>query len=66
MPVFFELLASEPEASVRAVILLEKRDEYIKTLDQAGKWLDIEPFARFIAYLVKKGLTGKPVATLPN
>ena len=102
MPILFELLENEPEASVRAVlghfifvfihpymdgngrmgrflmnvmlasggypwtvIPVEKRQEYMKTLEQASTDQDISAFSKFIAYLVNEGLKGKPVAVLP-
>jgi hypothetical protein len=101
MPVFFELLASEPEASVRAVlghfvfvfihpymdgngrmgrflmnamlasggypwtvIPVERRDEYMIALERASVGQDIEPFTRFLGYLVNEGIKGTPVAML--
>lgn len=103
MPVFFELLESEPEASVRAVlghfifvfihpypdgngrmarfllnamlssggypwtvIPVEKRDAYMKALDQASSGQDISAFSKFIARLVNENISGKPAAHLPS
>ncbi len=103
MPVLFELLEAEPEASVRAVlghfvfvfihpymdgngrmgrflmnamlasggypwtvIPVEKRDEYMKALEQASVEQNISAFSRFVTYLVNEGLNGKPVAVLPQ
>lgn len=103
MPVLFELLQEESEASVRAVlghflfvfihpymdgngrmgrflmnamlasggypwtvIPVEKRDEYMKALEQASTEQDITAFSQFLAYLVKEGLKGTPVASLPK
>ena len=103
MPVFFELLENEPEASVRAVlghfifvfihpymdgngrmgrflmntmlasggypwtvIPVEKRDEYMKALEDASVEQDISTFSRFIVYLVNQGMRGKPMAELPK
>ena len=97
MPALFELLASEPEPAVRAVlghfvfvyihpymdgngrmgrflmnvmmaaggypwtiIPLERRDEYMATLESASVKQDIGPFAAFIGGLVGDGLQGKP------
>lgn len=48
------------------VIPVEKRDEYMKALEQASAGQDIRAFSQFIAYLVKEGLKGKPVAVLPK
>jgi len=99
MPVFFELLQQEPEASVRAVlghfifvfihpymdgngrmgrflmnvmlasggypwtvIPVEERTAYMKALEKGSVNQDIEPFAKFLAHLVKEGLKGTPVA----
>jgi len=101
MPVLFELLRQEPEASVRAVlghfifvfihpymdgngrmgrflmnamlasggypwtvIPVEQRDDYMQALEQGSVGEDIEPFAKFLASLVREGLEGKPVASL--
>ena len=101
MPVLFELLEEEPEASVRAVlghfifvfihpymdgngrmgrflmnamlasggypwtiIPVEKREEYMKTLEKASVEMNIAPFADFIAKLVIMGIEGKPEATI--
>ncbi len=103
MPILFELLENEPEASVRAVlghfifvfihpymdgngrmgrflmnvmlasggypwtvIPVEKRQEYMKTLEQASIDQDISAFSKFVAYLVNEGLKGKPIAVLPE
>ncbi len=102
MPILFELLQEEPEASVRAVlghfilvfihpymdgngrmgrflmnamlasggypwtvIPVEKRDEYMKALERASTEQDINAFSQFLAYLVKEGMKGAPVAVLP-
>jgi len=103
MPVLFELLQDEPEASVRTVlghfifvfihpyidgngrmgrflmnamlasggypwtvIPVERRDDYMKSLESASVDLDIKPFALFLGYLVKKAMGGKAVAELPG
>ena len=103
MPVLFELLKQEPEASVRAtlghfifvfihpymdgngrmgrflmnamlasggypwtVIPVEQRDDYMQALEAASVEEDLEPFAKFLAYLVNEGLKGKPVASLAS
>jgi hypothetical protein len=102
MPALFELLASEPEPAVRAVlghfvfvyihpymdgngrmgrflmnvmmaaggypwtiIPLERRDEYMATLESASVKQDIGPFAAFIGGLVRDGLQGKPPPPVP-
>lgn len=101
MPVFFELLAEEHEASVRAVlghfvfvfihpymdgngrmgrflmnvmlasggypwtvIPVERREEYMQVLEKASVGQDIEPFAKFLSYLVDEGMKGTPVAKI--
>lgn len=101
MPVLFELLQNEKEASVRAVlghfvfvfihpymdgngrmgrfllnvmlssggypwtvIPVEERKTYMGALEKASVDKDIEPFAKFVSYLVNEGLKGKPVATI--
>lgn len=103
MPVLFELLEEEPEASVRAVlghfvfvfihpymdgngrmgrflmnamlasggylwtvIPVEQRDEYMQALEHASVGQNIEPFAKFLGYLVSEGLKGQAVAELPH
>jgi hypothetical protein len=103
MPLLFELLAGEPEASVRTVlghfvfvnihpymdgngrmgrfmmnvmlssggypwtvIPVERRVEYMSSLEVASVDGDIGPFAKFIAELVQLGINGKPAATLEN
>lgn len=102
MPVLFELLESEPEASVRAVlghfifvfihpypdgngrmgrflmnemlssggypwtiIPVEKRDAYMKALEQASSGQDISGFSKFVAQLVDENIKGQPAAQLP-
>jgi Fic family protein len=101
MPVLFELLAEENEASVRAVlghfvfvfihpymdgngrmgrflmnvmlasggylwtvIPVERREEYMQTLEMASVGQDIEPFAKFLGWLVGEGIKGIPVAKI--
>lgn len=44
------------------VIPVEERDNYMKALETASVEEDIEPFAKFIGWLVEEGLKGKPVA----
>lgn len=48
------------------IIPVEKRAEYMKALEQASAEQDISAFSHFMAYLVKEGLAGKPVATLSS
>jgi len=48
------------------VIPVEKRDEYMKSLETASVTGDIGPFSKFIAYLVSENMKGKPVAHLPE
>jgi hypothetical protein len=101
MPVLFELLEEETEASVRAVlghfifvyihpymdgnerigrflmnamlvsggypwtvIPVEERDRYMNALESASVNQDIEPFAEFMAYLVKATMSGNPKAKI--
>jgi hypothetical protein len=101
MPVLFELLEQENEASVRAVlghfifvfihpymdgngrmgrflmnvmlasggypwtvIPVESRTTYMHALEQASVNQNIEPFAKFIGYLVGESLKNKPVAKI--
>ncbi|VTP91463.1 Fic family protein [Sphingobacterium daejeonense] len=103
MPVLFELLEEETEASVKAVlghfifvfihpymdgngrmarflmnamlasggykwtvIPVKRRDDYMKALEQASVEQNIEPFAKFIGYLVEESLKGKTIAELPK
>lgn len=46
------------------VIPVEERNKYMKTLEEASKTRNIEPFAKFISYLVAESLKGTPVATI--
>lgn len=101
MPVLFELLKNEPDASVRAVlghfvfvhihpymdgngriarflmnvmlasggypwtvIPVEERKKYMDALEKASVDQDIKAFASYIAYLVKEGIKGTPVASI--
>ena len=101
MPLLFELLSNEKEASVSAVlghfifvyihpymdgngrigrfmlnvmlasggypwtvIPVEERKAYMAALEKASVENDIEPFAKFLAHLVKQGIKGKPVAKI--
>lgn len=42
------------------VIPVEKRNEYMEALEQAGVHNNIKPFAELIGNLVKKNIEGKP------
>lgn len=101
MPVLFELLQQEPEASVRAVlghfifvfvhpymdgngrmgrflmnvmlasggypwtvIPVQERTTYMQALEKASVKQDIEPFTKFLSYLVNESLTGTPIAKI--
>lgn len=101
MPVLFELIKQEQEASVRAVlghfifvfihpymdgngrmgrflfnvmlasggypwtvIPVQERTEYMHALEQASVNQNIEPFAKFLGYLVNEGLKGTPIARI--
>lgn len=44
------------------VIPLQKRNSYMESLEQASTTGNIEPFAKFIAHLVKQTMQGKPEA----
>lgn len=103
MPVLFELLQQETQASVRAIlghfifvfihpymdgngrigrflmnamlasggypwtiIPVEKREEYMAALESASVQQNIEPFAKFISYLLRERLSGKIAAELPH
>jgi Fic family protein len=46
------------------VIPVEARDEYMHALESASVGLDIRSLARFLAYLVNRGMSGPPVASL--
>lgn len=66
-------MATPREKFVQALKLLKELQDksivaihtYMKALEQASAEQDISAFSHFIAYLVKEGLAGKPVATLP-
>ncbi|NQW03594.1 MAG: Fic family protein, partial [Acidobacteria bacterium] len=47
------------------IIPLERRDEYMATLESASVKQDIGPFAAFIGGLVRDGLQGKPPPPVP-
>lgn len=47
------------------VIPVEKREEYMKSLEVASVSQDISAFTKFMAYLVSENMNGKPVAHLP-
>lgn len=44
------------------VVPLEERQTYMEALEQASVERNIEPFAKYLAYLVTRSLIGKPVA----
>jgi len=46
------------------VIPVEERDSYMKALEAASVDQNIEPFAKFIGWLVEEGMKGKPVAKI--
>ena len=46
------------------VIPVEERKTYMKALEKASVDQDIESFAKFVAYLVKEGIKGTPVAEI--
>jgi Fic family protein len=48
------------------VIPVEERDQYMKTLEEASVSGNIEPFAKFLSYLVQESLKGTPVATIKS
>ncbi|WP_374950155.1 Fic family protein [Mucilaginibacter sp.] len=48
------------------VIPVEKRQEYMKALEQASVQQDISHFSKFIAHLVSETMQGKPSAHLPE
>ncbi|WP_316840426.1 hypothetical protein [Pedobacter gandavensis] len=48
------------------VIPVEKREEYMKSLEIASVTQDISAFAKFMAYLVRENMNGQPVAHLPG
>lgn len=46
------------------VIPVEERARYMKVLEAASVEQDIKPFAEFLAWLVKEGMKGSPVAKI--
>lgn len=46
------------------VIPVEHRDAYMAALESASVEGDIGPFAKFVGYLVQKGMEGRPVASI--
>jgi Fic family protein len=46
------------------VIPVQKRDDYMNSLEMASVQQNIEPFAKFIGDLVKLTMAGKPAAEL--
>ncbi len=47
------------------IIPLEDRKKYMAALEQASVHQDINPFTRFLAGLVQKGIEGKPLPKIP-
>jgi len=45
---------------------VEERKTYMDALERASVHTDIEPFAKFLAYLVREGLKGRSVAGIKN
>jgi hypothetical protein len=48
------------------VIPVGERSAYVDALEKASVGEDIVPFAEFIAGLVRKGLAGEPLPTVPK
>jgi fido (protein-threonine AMPylation protein) len=48
------------------VIPVEERKTYMEALERASVYSDIEPFAKFINYLVTEGLKGRSVAVIKD
>jgi Fic family protein len=48
------------------VVPLQQRDAYMAALEQASVGQNIVPFTDFLARLVKEGLRGRPVASVPK
>ncbi|MFM9911705.1 MAG: Fic family protein [Chitinophagaceae bacterium] len=46
------------------VIPVQERNTYMQALEKASVDRNIEPFAKFMAYLVSEGMKGKPVAVI--
>lgn len=46
------------------VIPVQQRKSYMETLEKASVERDIEPFTKFLAFLVREGMKGTPVATI--
>jgi hypothetical protein len=46
------------------VIPVEETDEYMKTLEEASVSGNIEPFTKFLSYLVNESIKGTPVASI--
>jgi Fic/DOC family len=46
------------------VIPVEERNTYMNALESASVNKNIEPFAKFMAYLVSEGMKGRPVAVI--
>jgi hypothetical protein len=46
------------------VIPVQERNTYMDALEKASVDRNIEPFAKFMAYLVSEGMKGRPVAVI--
>ena len=48
------------------IIPVEKRDDYMQSLEAASVHQDIKPFTKFLATLVKGNIEGKPGPKVPD
>jgi hypothetical protein len=48
------------------IVPLERRDDYMASLESASVGQDITPFAKALANLVQDGLDGKPIPGIPS
>jgi hypothetical protein len=48
------------------VVPVVKRKQYMEALEQASVYQNIEPFTKFIATLVERGLKGDPLPSIPK
>jgi Fic family protein len=46
------------------IIPVQQREEYMRSLEAASVREDIEPFAKFLGYLVSESMKGTPVAKI--